>query len=123
MAAQIDVSSHIAYPYIPVDVADSQARIARHVDPVLDRDAELAFPHQRRKAVASSLNNRRNRQLFVGTPLGSHADFRKGLFRALLLAGVIETISRLDDGDLDLWFIPTFHCQVTIRIVETNGTA
>src|ERR1017187_9137350 len=119
VAAHIEVSSHIAYPYVAVVVVDYQPRVPRHMDPVLNRDAA---PSLRQKAIASG-QDRRNRQLFIGAPFGDHADLLEGLFRALMLAGFMEAIGRLDDGDLNLWFIPAFHRQVAVRVVETNGSA
>src|ERR1017187_9184100 len=71
----------------------------------------------------ASGKDRRNHQLLIGAPFGNHTDLLEGLFRALRLAGFIKAIGRLDDGDLNLWFIPAFHRQVAIRVVEPNDPA
>src|ERR1039458_3692214 len=41
----------------------------------------------------------------------------------VLLLGLVETISRLGDGDLNLRLIPTLHGQVAVRMVQMNGAA
>src|ERR1017187_714191 len=133
VAIHFDVAGHVAYPYIAVVVMNHQVRVARHMDRVINRDAEsVLLRHgdddaaRRKNGTGEAMavgERRRNRQFLIGAPFGDHTDLFESFPGLLLPPGFVETIRRLGDGDFHFRFVPTFHRQIAIRILQTNSAA